>query len=818
MEAGGFRALLARGAEWAATGHVTLPAPSAASALDYDGLVDAAATYEPSGTRARLIELDQAVAETAASPQARELLARTLAKRLAEDRATPDASRHFCQALSLIGGASEVPVLAGLLKDTNFCYDARLALERIPDETAANALRDALNDRATPDRAGIIESLAARRDSLAVPDLLTLARAPEDPLSTAALRVLGRFGKPEVWAELSSMENVVSATQKTALREAQLECATLLVAAGQGDSLVRSLETLLESNETPLVRGSAFNLWLQVAGEQALPRARAALTGSDQALQSAAIKWLRAGPVSRLENAAELLAGLQASVQEPMLAVLVERRVSAASSRVAALLDLPDSEVRLAAIRALAWLGDAAAVDVLLSRLPNMGEGERLAAEAALARIPAPEAEPMLLRALETGDPPVQIAALRALKAREAAAAVPILLRLGHNGSESLRLEAIRALGQLAGSDACDPMLAWVDEAPPAVRAEVEAALAAISRRRGTVPQLAARLGSASAAQQVVLVNALASAGGPDAVRAISTCLDSDRAEVRLAAVRQLAEWPDATPLKILGEIARAPREEREGVLARRAVVRLAGMAEAAQFTIAAQAISGALENAPAGEKKALIEALGLLPDPASLEIAGRFLNDPALGAEAREASFRILEALDPKDKDQALRMIAILQQSTTEVPEKARLDWLAMRFRGLQNLARGAKASNPDGLAADGEGGPPAAAIDGNEKTYWDEVDGQPLYILRVELKESATVGALKVVGWKHESYAPRDFEILGDGRVLSRVENARYADNVLRVTLPPTACRTIELRITRAYGASPAIRELEILGKPGA
>jgi hypothetical protein len=132
-----------------------------------------------------------------------------------------------------------------------------------------------------------------------------------------------------------------------------------------------------------------------------------------------------------------------------------------------------------------------------------------------------------------------------------------------------------------------------------------------------------------------------------------------------------------------------------------------------------------------------------------------------------------------------------------------------------LRNLSLDATATNLDGLWPDGAGGLPAEAIDGDPQTYWDELDNQSLYRLQVRLNQPARVAALRILGWQQQNYAPKDFEVICDGRFILRIENAHYQNNWATVTLPPTHCTTVELRITGFYGASPAIRELEIYGQ---
>jgi hypothetical protein len=135
--------------------------------------------------------------------------------------------------------------------------------------------------------------------------------------------------------------------------------------------------------------------------------------------------------------------------------------------------------------------------------------------------------------------------------------------------------------------------------------------------------------------------------------------------------------------------------------------------------------------------------------------------------------------------------------------------------FQSPENLCRGATATNLDGLTPDGQGQGPFAAIDGDPASYWDETDNQKLYWLRVQLRQKATVACLRLLGFKHHDYAPKDFEVVCDGKTVQKVENAQYQSNLLTLDLPPTECRIFELKITGYYGQSPAIRELGLFSK---
>ncbi len=171
----------------------------------------------------------------------------------------------------------------------------------------------------------------------------------------------------------------------------------------------------------------------------------------------------------------------------------------------------------------------------------------------------------------------------------------------------------------------------------------------------------------------------------------------------------------------------------------------------------------------------------------------------------------RLLAHLTARDGLDTDGLKALLENSKSPAVRRAAL--LALLDRSpLENFAIGATATSPDDIEPDHAGLDAPAAIDGDPGTYWDETDGQALYRLVVELPEPRTVSALSIDGYRHQDFAPRSFDVLLDNKAVRRVENARYENNRLWVTLPPTSCERIELRIDGAYGASPAIRELGI------
>ena len=133
-------------------------------------------------------------------------------------------------------------------------------------------------------------------------------------------------------------------------------------------------------------------------------------------------------------------------------------------------------------------------------------------------------------------------------------------------------------------------------------------------------------------------------------------------------------------------------------------------------------------------------------------------------------------------------------------------------------NLARGASLDSPDGHEQDWcsgarEGCSDAWAADGSYDTYWDETDDRAQYRLRVRLGTEharTQLAGMAIVGFGHMNFSPRTFLVTCDALRLLEATNAVYTDNRWEACFAPRNCSEIEILISEAYGASPAIREL--------
>lgn len=816
MDTPGFQTLLLRGTEWAATGKVTIRGVEGAQAIEPDDLIKRVATWRFGDDRQSVLALEQHVLAVSANPSEKSQLAAKLAAALTGE-ATVEGKRRFCEGLSLIGSAAEVPVLARMLSDTNLLFHARQALERIPGDEATAALQAALTTAPGPVRASLIQSFATRRTERTVPDLTRYLADADRNVAGAAIDALGQLGGVQSARALESALNQVAPELRERLAVALLRCANSLQSSGKTTEAAALFAKLVAPTQPVHIRLAAYPAYVATAGKRGSERVLAALTGSDSVLHQAALRALRANRQPALLRAAvDRLANLPSELQEAIITLCGERGGPAVLPALIQAASSTDDRVKQAAIKSLGAIGDGTAAAPLMQLIGTATDDGRKTIAESLARLRGAGTEATLIAALQQSSPVVQTTLIQALVRRDAHDATAALLQAGRSGDAAVRREAISALGKLAEAKACGPMIRLLEKTTESDRATLEAALTEVCRRDPAATSAVVNaLPQTAANSQRVLLNVLGSVGGTAACTAVRGQLKSGDAETRLAAVRVLVDWPDAEPLDDLATLIETTSDAKLRTLAARGLNRMAAQAPR-RAGHAAEALAKALAAATeVGDQQYFLAALAALPSVPSLQAARTLLRNPSLGGEAMSALLGIAEVIYPRHSSEVKAALANLLSANPAPALIQRAEALAAKLDLPANLAIGGLATSPDGLEKDGAASGDQAAIDGDPKTYWDEADNQKLYVLRVQLRERSTVGCLRILGWTHHKFAPKDFEILCDKKVVKKVSGAVYENNLYQVAFPPVQCDTVELRITGYYGGSPAIRELEIFEK---
>ena len=182
--------------------------------------------------------------------------------------ASRPAKDFTCRMLSQIGSADCVPALAELLTDQDLSHMSRYALERIGGPESVKAMRDALPKVSSALKAGMIESLGARRDGASVDMLTVMAGGPDKMLAFAAINALGKIGTPEAAKSLGDIVKNTPDELKPIAADACLACAERLSAEGKNAQAMLLYKGLSGEDQPKYVRLAATRGLLAAAAKK----------------------------------------------------------------------------------------------------------------------------------------------------------------------------------------------------------------------------------------------------------------------------------------------------------------------------------------------------------------------------------------------------------------------------------------------------------------------------------------------------------------------------------------------------------------------
>ncbi len=242
-----------------------------------------------------------------------------------------------------------------------------------------------------------------------------------------------------------------------------------------------------------------------------------------------------------------------------------------------------DDTVRLAAVRALGTVGEAAALPVLT----KLAAGEDKLGEAArqsLEAICGPKIDEGIIAAMRAETDPARRAEwIDLLASRRPAGVVPVLLSEAAHPDPSVRSRAVDALAKLAGPKDIPAMVALVlkaekgpqrDEAEKAVRLVCQQASDAEHRADPVIEVYR----STPAADRAELLPLLGRIGGPAARALVQQALDSKVPQRHEAGVRALCNWPDPSVADQLLDLARTAADPHNRLGALRAFIRVVAL------------------------------------------------------------------------------------------------------------------------------------------------------------------------------------------------------------------------------------------------
>jgi HEAT repeat protein len=214
-------------------------------------------TYDWGADRAALKPIDDAIITSHGDAAARKALEKRLVDALAGGLSR-SAQDYVCRKLRVVGTGQSIKVLAALLPAEQTSHIARYALERIPDEKAVQALRDALPKVSSKLKPGMIGSLGKRRDARSIGAISKFLGGSDVQAAQAAAQALGLIGTSAAAKELRSFAKKAPARMKIPIADACMVCAEQLVADGKKSEAAALYEQLKGDDQPAHIKIAAI--------------------------------------------------------------------------------------------------------------------------------------------------------------------------------------------------------------------------------------------------------------------------------------------------------------------------------------------------------------------------------------------------------------------------------------------------------------------------------------------------------------------------------------------------------------------------------
>jgi HEAT repeat protein len=596
----------------------------------------------------------QHLAANAARPGAeaeRAELATILAAK-ATDVAAPQSARVWIvRQLEYIGAAESVGALSTLLKDQNAELKecARRALEKNSAPAATDSLRAALAQGGdTSWRIGLIQSLGERGDTESVGLIAPSLSQPESAFAAAS--ALGKIASEQAVKELWGAFD----KKTVGAAEALVTAAIRLAAKGESQSATAIYTKLFAAPGNAPLRAAALIGLAKANPEGAKKLIAEALSDADRRSQSAAIT---AAQEVYGKDASGVLASLLPSLNASAKVFVLRALDASAEKQVIAALGDPEEMVRIAALERLGQVGSAACIPVLFQNATTGSSSAQKTAVAALASISDPAAGAAIVKLAGQGDPKSRVVAINALARRNDQTAGSALLNYAGESAPEVSAAACAALAKVGTDNELEGLIQLVlGGKTPGASAALQAVANRASNKSAAAQKLIALAKTAPPQQMASLFDVLALLGGNDALTVLSSSAGGSNEEVKDAAVRALANWPDfpaTTPLLV---IASDPNTKRvHNVLAIQGIARLVKSSDKEPAALRVKtAIAGMHAAARDEEKKLMLSALASVPDRTAGEAIKPFLSIPKYQEEAGLAAVTLAEALRKTDKPAA--------------------------------------------------------------------------------------------------------------------------------------------------------------------
>jgi HEAT repeat protein len=597
-----------------------------------------------------------------------------------------------CKLTGQRGSEALVAPLSAVLLDEKLSHPARIGLQQIPGSAATVALCNAATQAKGNILIGIIGSLGERCDPAAVTVLTPLLAETDNRIVQASAIALGKIGNTEALQILQKRFAEVEPFQKVLLVDGLFACAEHLKTIGDTKKAATVYGVIRTQKELPVsIRCGAIRGEILSLGIDSVSVLNAEMSGSADA--DADAKFLAALEAGRdLTDSKltpvflEILPKLNSEHQILLLDLLDCRGDLQAGATV---LNKAKNEsniaVRNAAIRALAGLPSDEVITYLLEQATDEKNTTFFDSIInALTRMSANGLETKIVERLKTTKGKACISLVKICAQRKIADSVPVLLPLLTDQEYDVRVVVLQALGNTVSGENIEVLIERLLKPRSKIEFDtVIGSLHVVCNRTvdcdAVAEKLAAVYDAAPIETKTVLLDLYGALGGQTAIAAVKKAVADPTEAIQDAATRVLGNWhdPDAAPV-ILG-ILQNPAVQKFHNRSLRGYIRIIRQMDTSnehRFNMCLEALKFVQRNE---EKLLLIDALGRIPIPQSLEKLQEFLEIPELAEPASLSAIAVGKAIITQQREKVIaamqKVLTVTQNDETKRQAKEMLE-----------------------------------------------------------------------------------------------------------------------------------------------
>jgi len=562
-----------------------------------------------------------------------------------------DLKQFFIHQIELCGSDLAAKALGKLLGDERLCDAAARALLQIRSDGAIAEIRAALTGATGARLITIVRALGKARDKASAKAIARCAASDETTLRHVAWFALANIGDASATGVLAKASEAKGNYERSIGMKYYLLLARRIGEDGDKSACAKICRGLLAARIKPTdgnARCAALTVLAGVLGGEAVDDVLAGLDDKSVYVRDRAATIL--GGMKASGASAKLIARFKTAAPATKVAIVGALGLSGDKDKgvidtlTAAAAD-EKKAVRIAAVGALATAAPEKGVQAAVAVMKLSDAEELAAAKSALLRVKAKGLPAAAAGALDKASTEGKVAILQVLAVRGGADQAKAVIAQLDSKEALVRQAAARAMGALAGAGDIPIILEKLVAATDSrEQASLRGASLAAMRRTGVGAKPAVKaLSGSTGAKRVTLLGVLAGIGGIDALAVVAKDTGSSDKDVKEAAVRALASWPEMGAAESLLKLAGKSDNKTHRTLAIRGYIRLISLPSNRTAAQRVKLFAEAMKAAPGpAEKKLILGALAPVRTVEAMALAMKYVDDPALREEAAMAAVKI--------------------------------------------------------------------------------------------------------------------------------------------------------------------------------